>query len=169
MSGRSARTTRRPLGLRLLVLLVVSALGLAACGSSGPDLEAAMGDVGVVGDATTNTALGLDGVSDRAWPATGTPTEVADAIAAVEKPDERTDDTAGDVFLLYKSGTLWVTDVADGDSGVVYYADNDTAYNRHSAILIRNTRWGSQINTYRSSSSSGIGGFFRGGGSGSGK
>ena len=119
----------------------------------------------------TAADLGIDTKgADQSWRATGTPASVADAIAAKEVPDERTDDANGDVYLLYPSGTLWLTALAAEGAAIGYYGDNDRAYNNHSGVLIRNSSWGSRVNTYRSSggSSSNDNGF-RGGGSSSGK
>ena len=150
--------------------LLAGALTLAACGASGPDLTATMGQGDAVGEKATATDLGVDATNtDGIWRATGSPPEVADAIASVESPDERTDDAGGDVFMLYRSGTLWLTPAADGGSAVVFYGDNDRAYNRHNTVLIRNSRWGGRVNDYRSSSGGFFGNGFRGGGSSSGK
>jgi hypothetical protein len=102
------------------------------------------------------------------WRATGTPAQVADAIAGAAAPDERNDDAGGDVFLLYRSGTLWLTPSSDGNTAVAVYDDNNKAYNRHSPVLLTNSRWGTRVNDY-STSGGFFGNGFRGGGSGSGK
>ena len=168
---RSAGTPRPPRLLWLLGVVVLSATTLAACGSSGPDLAATLAAVDQVDGPSTAAELGIEGSdTTTVWRATGTPTEVADAIATAEPPDERSDDAGGDVFLLYRSGTLWLTPSSDGNTAVAFYDDNDKAYNRHSPVLLTNSRWGTRVNDYRSSG----GGFFsgngfRGGGSGSGK
>lgn len=167
---------RRGSARRRLALVVAAMLFLAGCGSSGPDLAATVGAIPGA-ESVTPSDIGVnatdasgDAVSGS-WRINGAPATVADAIEAKEKPDERTDDAGGDVFLLYKSGTLWLSPNETG-SNVVLYADNDKAYNRHSGVLIASNRWGSRINTYRSSgssSSSNSGNGFRGGGSSSGK
>ncbi len=157
---------------RLLLVLLALALIAASCGSGGPDLRATVNSVEAIGSTSNATALGIDGSGvDAAWSAEGEPKAVADAIAAAEAPDERTDDADGDdVFLLYKSGTVWVSNAESGGSAVLLYDDNDRAYNRHSVILLRNRSWGTRVNNYRTSrSSSGSGNGFRGGGSSGGK
>ena len=96
--------------LRWTALLVAITLFAASCGGpSGPDLVATVNATESVQGTATAADLGIDTKgADQSWRATGTPASVADAIAAKEVPDERTDDADGDVFLLYKSGTLWV-------------------------------------------------------------
>lgn len=160
-------TTTTSRSRRAMLVLVAFALLAAACGK-GPNLPATLEKVDVVGSKTSPVTVGVNGAdSDGVWQATGTPPTVADAISAVEKPSERSDDASGDIFMLYKTGTLWITASAEGEgSAVVYYADNDKAYNRHTSILILNSRWGTRVNSYRSSSS---GNGFRGGGGSSGK
>ena len=162
--------------LRPLAALITLALIASACGSSGPNLRDAIGKVDAVTvdgplDSDGVSALGLTGGDgDGVWSAQGDPKTVADAIAAVEAPDERSDDADGDVFLLYRSGTIWVNDAEpEGESAIVLYDDNDNAYRRHNTILIANSRWGSRVNDYRTSRSSGGNGFFRGGSSSGGK
>lgn len=153
---------------RFLWILVACALFAAACGSGGPDLRATIGKVDVITGASSPATLGVNSIdSDGVWAATGTPAVVADAISAAAKEDERSDDASGDVFLLYSSGTIWVTKSPDAaDTAVVLYDDNDKAYNRHTGILILNNRWGTRVNNYRTSSA---GNGFRGGGSSNGK
>ena len=152
---------------KVIAILTAFALLVVACGSGGPDLPATLAKVDTVGEKTSPLTLGVNSAdSDGVWKAAGTPAGVADAIAIVEAPGERSDDAAGDVFLLYQSGTLWITPAEGEGSAVVYYADNDRAYNRHTSILILNSRWGSRVNSYRSSSS---GNGFRGGGGSTGK
>ncbi|MEZ5225230.1 MAG: DUF4247 domain-containing protein [Acidimicrobiales bacterium] len=161
---------RRPFGIVIVFLLFA-----ASCGSKGPDLATTVKDIPGA-ESVSPSDIGVsatDASGDKVtgtWRINGEPATVADAIAAKEKPDERTDDAGGDVFLLYKSGTLWLSPNETG-SNVVLYADNDKAYNRHSGVLLASNRWGSRINTYRSSgsSSSNSGNGFRGGGSSSGK
>lgn len=156
---------------RSATAIVVSfCLFLAACGSGGPDLASVINGSSRVTGTSTTTALGIDGGvgADATWSATGTPAQVADSFAGVEPPDERTDDASGDVFLLYGSGTIWVTPIETG-SAVVLYGDNDQAYSRHNGILIRNSSWGTRVNNYRSSGGSSSSNGFRGGGSSSGK
>lgn len=150
-------------------IVVTFCMLLAACGAGGPDLAAVVNGSSLVTGISTTSALGIDGGvgADSTWSATGTPAQVADSFAGVEPPDERTDDAGGDVFLLYGSGTIWVSAIETG-SAVVLYTDNDQAYSRHNGILILNSGWGTRVNNYRSSSNSSSNGF-RGGGSSSGK
>lgn len=152
-------------------VLVAFCLLLAACGSGGPNLTEVVGASSRVTGPSSTTDAGIDGGVgvDAVWLADGTPAQVADSFAGNTPPDERTDDAGGDVFLLYGSGTLWMTAAAAG-TAVVLYNDNDRAYTRHNGILLRNSSWGTRVNNYRSSgggSSSSNG--FRGGGSSSGK
>ena len=159
--------TRRPQPLRLIVALIAGfALIAAACGG-GPDLPMTVDAAPAIQNRATAASLEVDGTnSDVQWAAEGTPTTVADSIASVELPDERSDDESGDVFLLYQSGTVWVTPSPSGGSAVLLYSDNDQAYSRHNGVLIRNSGWGTRVNNYRSSGSSNG---FRGGGSSTGK
>lgn len=163
----TARTTAR--SSLPVVLITVFGLLAAACGSGGPNLTEVVESSSRVGDRTSAATAGIDGGVgvDAVWTAEGTPTQVADSMAGNTPPDERTDDANGDVFMLYSSGTLWMTAAAAG-TAVVLYNDNDQAYSRHNGILIRNNRWGTRVNDYRSSNSSSNNGF-RGGGSSSGK
>ncbi len=173
---RRALSLPLALGHARRMVAIVAAVTLVASGcGSGPDLAAAVGNVdGMTATQATDVGVTPADVAgddiEGAWTTSDGPAAAADAIEAAQKADERTDDAGGDVFLLYKSGTLWVKPVETG-SAVIYYADNDKAYNRHSVILLRSSRWGSRVNTYRSSSSSssGSGNGFRGGGSSSGK
>ncbi len=152
----------------VLAMLASFSLIAAACGG-GPDLPATIDAAPAITTRATAAALGVDGTSsDLVWQGSGSPAQVADSIAGVEMPDERSDDVAGDVFLLYQSGTVWVTPAEGGGSAVLYYGDNDQAYSRHNTILIANSSWGTRVNNYRSSSSSSSNGF-RGGGSSTGK
>lgn len=162
----TSRASSRP---RFIVALLTSfALVAAACGG-GPDLTKTIDAAAAVNNRSSAAALGVDGTSsDLVWQASGSPTQVADSIAGVEMPDERSDDAGGDVFLLYESGTVWVTPAEGGGSAVLLYSDNDRAYTRHNTILIANSRWGTRVNNYRTSGSSSSNGF-RGGGSSSGK
>jgi uncharacterized membrane protein YgcG len=150
--------------------LALVALTIAGCGASGPDLVSTLRAVDAVRDQATADELGVQGAdASTLWRATGSPSEVADAIAGAEPPDERSDDVGGDVYLLYRSGTLWLTPSDDGDTAVVVYDDNNRAYDHHSRVLVTNSRWGSRINSYSSSGGRSSGNGFRGGGSGSGK
>ncbi len=161
-------TTRQPQHVRYFVALITAfALIAAACGK-GPDLPKTVDAAPAIQNRSNAAALEVDGTSsDIQWAASGSPASVADSIASIEAPDERSDDAGGDVFLLYSSGTVWVTPAPGGGSAVLLYQDNDQAYNRHNGILILNSRWGSRVNNYRSSGGSSNG--FRGGGSSSGK
>lgn len=154
--------------IRLLAVLIACTLLAAACGSGGPDLRATINKVDIITGPSSPATLGVNSIdSDGVWAATGTTTAVADAISAAAKEDERSDDASGDIFLLYSSGTIWVTKSPDStDTAVVLYDDNDKAYNRHTSILILNNRWGTRVNNYRTSSA---GNGFRGGGSSNGK
>lgn len=151
-------------------VMVAFCLVLAACGSSGPDLAGVVNASSRTTGPSTATAAGVDGGVgvDSVWLADGTPTQVADSFAGQQPPDERTDDASGDVFLLYGSGTLWIT-VATAGTAVLLYGDNDRAYTRHNTMLIRNAGWGTRVNNYRSSGGSSSSNGFRGGGSSSGK
>lgn len=165
-------TSTRPSASRVATAVVIAcSMLLAACGSSGPNLTEVVNASSRVTGTSTTGAAGIDGGVgvDQVWTADGTPSQVADSFAGNAPPDERTDDAGGDVFLLYGSGTLWVT-AATAGTAVVLYEDNDRAYTRHNGILIRNSNWGTRVNNYRSSggSSSSSNGF-RGGGSSSGK
>lgn len=161
-----SQTSRMRRGLALLVLMVFV---LSACGK-GPDLRTAVSTADVGASSSLPTLTGVDHASsDAIWTVEGTKDKVADAIVVKEKPDERVDHANGEVFLLYKSGTLWVTTVeGSSQTAVVLYEDNDKAYNRHNVILIGSRGWGSRVNSYRSSGSGSSNGF-RGGGSSSGK
>lgn len=161
-----SHTSNRQRGFAFLVMMM---LVLSACGK-GPDLRAAVSKADIGASSPLPTLTGIDQTnSDAIWTVDGTKNKVADAIVVKEKPDERVDHANGEVFLLYKSGTLWVTTV-DGSSqtAVVLYEDNDKAYKRHNVILIGSRGWGSRVNSYRSSGSGSSNGF-RGGGSSSGK
>ena len=159
------KTTTRP----VFALLVACCVLLAACGTSGPDLIEVVDAAPSVSARSNAVAMGVPPAdADMVWSAPGAPAAVADDIATVEPPDERTDDAEGDVFLLYPSGTVWLTPGTDG-TAVVLYNDNDKAYSRHGVILIRNSGWGTRVNNYRSSGSGGSSNGFRGGGSSSGK
>lgn len=170
---RSTAATQKKTN-KLVALLAVLALFAASCGSSGPDLAAVVGDI--PGATTVSPSdVGIpasDASGDRVtdtWKINGSPAAVADVISAEAKPDERTDDAGGDVFLLYSSGTLWLSQGEQG-TNVALYADNDKAYSRHGGVLIASSRWGTRVNNYRTSSnSSNSGNGFRGGGSSSGK
>lgn len=159
---------------RLIALLSVFVLFAASCGSSGPDLAAIVG--GIPGATTVSPSdVGIpaaDASGDRVtntWKINGSPAAVADVISKEAKPDERTDDAGGDVFLLYSSGTVWLSQGEQGTNAALY-ADNDKAYSRHGGVLIASSRWGTRVNNYRTSSnSSNSGNGFRGGGSSSGK
>lgn len=156
-------------GRRRRVLVLVATLVLAACGggAKGPDLTATVGMVGNT-EPSSLAATGLTGEGiDAVWRSAGSPIETADAIAAIERPDERADDTAGSVFLLYRSGTLWVSPTETG-SAVALYKDNDQAYNRHGTFLFLSRGWGSRLGSY-SGGGAGSNNGFRGGGSSSGK
>lgn len=164
----SASTPRSSRSRLVVALLASFALVAAACGG-GPNLTETIDAASAVTSRSNAAALGVDGTSsDLVWQASGSPTQVADSIAGVEMPDERSDDAGGDVFLLYESGTVWVTPAQGGGSAVLLYGDNDQAYSRHNTILIANSRWGTRVNNYRSSGSSSSNGF-RGGSSSSGK
>ncbi len=169
LPNQPTRMSRRR---RTAWLVTLFALVAASCGS-GPDLPATIAKVeGMTAIQASDVGISATDASGDAvrgvWSSTGSPAAVANAIETVEKADERTDDAGGDVFLLYRSGTLWVK-ATDAGSAVVYYADNDKAYNRHSVILLRSSRWGSRVNTYRTSTGSSSSNGFRGGGSSSGK
>ena len=71
--------------------------------------------------------------ADGFWESTGSTAEVADVIAAKARPDERASGGT-DQYLLYPSGTVWVSEL-NGKSEVVLYKDNDRAYRRHSGVL----------------------------------
>ncbi len=163
-------STSTPSRRSATAVVVAFCLLLASCGSSGPDLAAVVNASSRTTGPSTATEAGIDGGVgvDSVWMADGTPTQVADSFAGNTPPDERTDDANGDVFLLYGSGTLWVTAAAAG-TAVVLYNDNDRAYTRHNGILIRNSSWGTRVNNYRSSGGSSSSNGFRGGGSSSGK
>lgn len=154
----------------IAAVVIAFCMLLAACGAGGPDLAAVVNGSSRVTGTSTPAALGIDGGvgADSTWLADGTPAQVADSLAGAEAPDERTDDASGDVFLLYGSGTLWMSAVATG-TAVVLYGDNDQAYSRHNGMLIRNSSWGTRVNNYRSSGGSSSSNGFRGGGSSSGK
>lgn len=162
--------TRRLVALAAITLL--AATSLAACGSDGPKGPDLIAVVDQVGNTTTATQeeLGLvDPGIDQTWRSAGATAETADAIAAIARPDERADDPSGNVFLLYPSGTLWVSPIATG-SAVALYRDNERAYNRHGGFLFLNNGWGSRMGSYRTSGGGSVGGNgFRGGGSSSGK
>lgn len=154
---------------RIAIVALVAALVLSACGggSKGPDLSATVDKVGNTEPSSlAQTGLTGEGI-DAVWRSAGSPVETADAIAAIERPDERADDAAGSIFLLYRSGTLWVSPTETG-SAVALYKDNDQAYNRHGTFLFLSRGWGSRLGTY-SGGGSGSGNGFRGGGSSSGK
>lgn len=162
---RSIRTTA-------LLLAVAMLATLAACSSKtkGPDLAADLDAIpSLTKAATPPEGLDLQG-ADGTWLSAGSGAEVADVISAQVRPDERNDSAQGDTFLLYRSGTLWLTQSGD-QTAVILYKDNDAAYRRHSGVLLLGTGWGSRMRSYDSGGgSSGSGGnSFRGGGSGSGK
>lgn len=152
-----------------IIALMFLPLVAASCGAGGPDLRATLDAVELITERSSANTLGVSGAgADGVWAASGEPAAVADAIAASEAPDERAED-AGAIYMLYRSGTVWVSPAVDGGSAVVLYDDNDDAYNRHSGVLIASRGWGTRVNDYRSSSSSGSGNGFRGGSSSSGK
>lgn len=160
---------------KMIAMLAALVVFAASCGSSGPDLAATVNEIpgaasvspDDIGIATTDASG--DRVTNT-WKINGSPAAIADAISAKQKPDERTDDAGGDVFLLYSAGTLWLS-AGERGTNVALYADNDKAYSRHGGVLIASSRWGSRVNNYRTSgsSSSSSGNGFRGGGSSSGK
>lgn len=170
----SSMTTPRR-GRRWLALFSALLLLAASCGSKGPDMVAVIDGMALIENQVPPSELGVaDQVATDqiggTWKAEASPTEAADAIAAAETPDDRTDDAGGDIYLLYKSGTVWIQPLETGGSGVVYYEDNDKAYSRHSGVLIASRTWGNRVNSYRSnSSSSSSSNGFRGGGGSSGK
>ncbi len=167
----------RPRIARGAVLAAVAVLvGLALTGCSakakGPDLAKAINTMPTLTKLSAPPP-GLDSSgADGIWESTGSVTEVTDLISAKVRPDERTASGTGS-FLLYPSGTVWVSEL-NGKSEVVLYKDNDRAYRRHSGVLLASTGWGNRMSGYSGgggsdNGSSGTGNGFRGGGSGSGK
>ncbi|MBK6855134.1 MAG: DUF4247 domain-containing protein [Microthrixaceae bacterium] len=158
----------------VVVLAVTLGLVGAACSKSGkgPDLAKELNGLPSLTKLTTAPA-GLDvSGADGFWESTGSTAEVADVIAAKARPDERASGGT-DQYLLYPSGTVWVSEL-NGKSEVVLYKDNDRAYRRHSGVLLASTGWGTRMGGYSGGGGSNNGGSdtgngFRGGGSGSGK
>lgn len=164
----------RPLWRLAVAVAVLAAVGLAACSSKkGPDLSAALGGLPSL-TRSAGAPTGVDGTDgDGFWTSGGSVAETADVISAKSRPDERTTGTNGDQFLLYPSGTVWVTE-SGGKAAVVLYKDNQRAYRRHTGALVGAAAWSNRMNGYgggggSNNGGSGTGNGFRGGGSGSGK
>lgn len=169
MSNRArprARTT-------LLLLFAAVVVLLPACSSSkGPDLAKQIDDLPALSRTTTPPeGVTADG-ADATWLSKGTEQEVAELISAKQRPDETSTSVEGGTFLLYRSGTVWLTPAGD-QTAVVLYKDNERAYRSHSGVLLLHSGWGGRMRSYDSGGSSGSSGSsgngFRGGGSGSGK
>jgi len=169
MTVRSENHRRSALAV-VTVLVLLAATGCSKSG--GPDLAKKLGEIPSLTKLSTPPA-GLDvNGSDGIWESAGSSVETADVIAAKVRPDERSSGGT-DQFLLYPSGTLWVSEL-NGKSEVVFYKDNDKAYRRHSGVLLASAGWGNRMSGYSRGGGSNNGGSdtgngFRGGGSGSGK
>lgn len=153
--------------------LLAVTLGGCSSKAKGPDLAAVMNGLPSV-KKSEGPPAGVDGSGGAGfWTSGGSVIETADVISAKARPDERTSDVGGAQFLLYPSGTIWVSE-AGGKAVVVLYKDNKRAYSRHSGVLAGSAAWGSRMNGYgggggSNNGGSGTGNGFRGGGSGSGK
>jgi hypothetical protein len=159
----------------LAAVVVLVAVAGAGCSTkaSGPDLANELNGL----PSLTRLAAAPEGLdttgADGFWESTGSTQEVADVIAAKARPDERSSGGT-DQFLLYPSGTVWISEL-NGKSEVVLYKDNDRAYRRHSGVLLASAGWRNRMGGYdggggsSNNGSSDTGNGFRGGGSGSGK
>lgn len=169
---KSTRTRRRA-ALLVAVISLLAVLSACSTKSQGIDIAKEIDKQPSLSRATEPVA-GIDAAeADATWTSAGTNAEVVGVLSAMARPDEVTTTTDGNSFLLYRSGTLWVTETGN-TTAVVLYRNNDTAYRRHSGALIGYAAWSSRMSGYRSGGSSSRSGnsggnSFRGGGSGSGK
>lgn len=137
----SASTVRRTLQL---LLVAAAALLLAGC-TSGPDLnshaEALWGQPAATSNGKTTYTTDLPVSS--AW------TDFADRVQ-YDDINQNNDQ----VWLLYRSGTVWLRPDSNGQTAITIDPDNRRAYRTHSTYLGRT--WNNNVSSYS--------GGFRGGG-----